>query len=73
MLTLSEAMRRGYAMAEKYSKAAWRQGGKEGCAAVEARIALRRRRQRSELYCLFPMSIEDWFTGIVNLPCKGRG
>ena len=43
MLTLSEAMRRGYAMAEKYSKAAWRQGVKEGRAkgraAVEARIA----------------------------------
>jgi len=35
-LTLSEAMRRGYAMAEKYSKAAWRQGVKEGRAAVEA-------------------------------------
>ena len=43
MLTLSETMRHGYAMAEKYSKAAWRQGGKEGCAAVEARIAPRRR------------------------------
>ena len=27
MLTLSETMRHGYAMAEKYSKAAWRQGG----------------------------------------------
>ena len=43
MLTLSEAMRRGYAMAEKYSKAAWRQGVKEGRAkgraAVETRIA----------------------------------
>ena len=39
MLALSEAMRRGYAMAEKYSKAAWRQGVKEGRAAVEARIA----------------------------------
>ena len=36
MLSLSEAMRREYAMAEKYAKAAWRQGGKEGRAAVEA-------------------------------------
>ena len=43
MLTLSETMRHGYAMAEKYSKAAWRQGVKEGRAkgraAVETRIA----------------------------------
>lgn len=92
MLTLSETMRHGYAMAEKYSKAAWRQGGKEGCAAVEARIAPRRRPLSDaegerfpalriaagvasvlSFIAFIPMSIEDWSTGMVNLPYKGRG
>ena len=40
MLSLSEAMRRGYAMAEKYAKAAFKAGHEEAAAKARERTQL---------------------------------